>query len=378
MPSTQAQLCHPFRLPFNLILSHQYGVRYETAIRPLLFSLDPETAHHCSIAFLRAAGRIPGGRCLLRAISGACNQPKTQPIQVANLTFKHPVGLAAGFDKNAVALRAWEALGFSFVEAGTVTAQAQPGNEKPRIFRLPEDQALINRLGFNNDGAETVGNRLDRLERSGRWPGIPVGLNIGKTKVTPLEQAAEDYVFSMKKLYPYADYFTINVSSPNTPGLRELQGKEPLTALLKHLRELNHDLAVKFSLDAPKAMFLKIAPDLTPAQLDEIVGVARDLRLTGIVATNTTTDKSALKDPVWQAEAGGLSGRPLAKRSTEFIRAISQRAGGRLAIIGVGGIFTADDLREKLDSGASLVQVYTGFIYRGPSMVRSLLAGKGA
>jgi dihydroorotate dehydrogenase len=345
-------------------------VRYETAIRPVLFRLDPERAHHLSMTLLRAAGRIPA---LLRWISGSTGLPESEPIQIAGLSFKHRIGLAAGFDKNALALPAWEALGFSFVEAGTVTARAQPGNEKPRIFRIPEDEALINRLGFNNDGAERVALRLERLEASGRWPGIPVGLNIGKTKVTPLEQAAEDYVFSMKKLYSFADYFTINVSSPNTPGLRELQGKEALSALLRHLRELNHDLAVKFSSDAPKPMFLKIAPDLTPPQLDEIVGVARDFRLTGIVATNTTTDKSSLTDARWRDEQGGLSGRPLAKKSTEFIRAIAGKAAGKLAIIGVGGIFTRDDVREKLDAGASLVQVYTGFIYRGPGLVRELL-----
>ena len=327
------------------------------------------------MSLLRAAGRVPG---LLRGISGAGSLPKQPPIQIAGLSFRHPVGLAAGFDKNALALPAWEALGFSFVEAGTVTAQPQPGNEKPRIFRVPEDEALINRLGFNNDGAEHVAARLERLDRSGRWPSIPIGLNIGKTKVTPLELAAEDYVFSMKKLYPYADYFTINVSSPNTPGLRELQGKAALSTLLGYLRELNLDLAVKFSSDAPKPMFLKIAPDLAPPELEEIIGVAQDFRLTGLVATNTTIDKSSLKNSKWRAQEGGLSGRPLADRSTELIKAISKQTGGKMAIIGVGGIFTRDDLRRKLDAGASLVQVYTGFIYRGPSIVRSLLGGDAA
>lgn len=347
-------------------------MRYETSIRPHLFRLDPECAHHAAMSLLRIGGWAPS---LLRAASGAGAIPRQKPISIAGMSFEHPVGLAAGFDKNALALPAWQALGFSFIEAGTVTAQAQSGNPKPRIFRVPEDGALINRLGFNNDGAERVAARLERLERSGRWPGIPVGLNIGKTKVTPLDQAAEDYIFSMKKLYPFADYFTINVSSPNTPGLRELQGRDALHALLKHLRELNHDLAVKYSLDAPKPTFVKIAPDLTAAELDEIVGVAQDLRLTGIVATNTTLDKSSLKDSKWRDEAGGLSGRPLAARSLELIRAISRKAGSRLAIIGVGGIFTRDDLLQKLDAGAVLVQVYTGFIYRGPGIVRSLLAG---
>lgn len=346
-------------------------MRYETAIRPLLFRLDPERAHHLSMSLLRVGGRIPA---LLRWLSGSAGLPESAPVQLAGLAFRHRIGLAAGFDKNALALPAWEALGFAFVEAGTVTARAQPGNEKPRIFRIPEDEALINRLGFNNDGAEHVAARLERLERSGRWPAIPVGLNIGKTKATPLEQAAEDYVFSMKKLYPYADYFTINVSSPNTPGLRELQGKEALSALLRHLRELNHDLAVKFAEDAPRPMFLKIAPDLTPAELEEIVGVARDYRLTGIVATNTTTDKSSLTSAAWRNEQGGLSGRPLARRSTELVRAVSKLAAGKLAIIGVGGVFTPDDVREKLDAGASLVQVYTGFVYQGPRMILKLLS----
>lgn len=353
----------------------KWSVSYATLIRPLLFKLDPEFAHELSMGLICSAGCMPPGRAFLRWISDANAIDGKTPVRIGELTFKHPIGLAAGFDKNARALRAWESLGFSFIEAGTITAQAQPGNDKPRVFRVPEDEALINRLGFNNDGAARIADRLDRLDRSGSWPSIPVGINIGKTKVTPIEQAAEDYVFSMKKLYPFADYFTINVSSPNTPGLRELQGKDALSSLLKYLRELNLDLAVKYSLDAPKPMFLKIAPDLKAEQLDEVIGVVQDLRLTGMVATNTTIDKSALQDKKWREEPGGLSGRPLADRSTEFIRAISKKTGGRMPIIGVGGIFTRDDVLKKLDAGAKLLQVYTGFIYRGPRFVGELLKG---
>jgi dihydroorotate dehydrogenase len=264
--------------------------------------------------------------------------------------------LAAGLDKNGVALSAWEALGFSFVEIGTVTAQAQPGNPRPRIFRYPEQNALINRLGFNNDGAEVVANHLTELRDRGGWPGIPVGINIGKSRDTPIERAVEDYLFSFRKVRTHADYVTLNVSSPNTPGLRELQGGQRLDELLRAINAERGDLP----------LLVKIAPDLEPAALGEIVSVCEANNISGIIATNTTLDHSAIAHD----EEGGLSGAPLQRKSTAIIRQIANKT--KIPIVGCGGILDAASAREKIAAGANLLQIYTGFIYRGPKLIREL------
>ena len=328
---------------------------YERFVRPWFFSLDPETAHHLVLKFLRTAGNRP----LL--FSGF--RPATKATKIFGITFPNPVGLAAGFDKNGVALRAWAALGFGFVEIGTVTAQSQPGNPKPRIFRVPERDALINRLGFNNDGADAVAERLQRRRAKGQWPNIPVGINIGKSKVTPLENAVEDYVYSFRKFAPLADYITLNVSSPNTVGLRSLQKSETLGRLLRAVHEENRT--------TKKPVLLKIAPDLSPAELSEVVATCEAGDVAGIIATNTTLDHAGI--PKDFDQTGGLSGRPLREKSTAVIRAI--RAQTQLPIIASGGIFDAESAREKLDAGAQLLQVYTGYIYRGPGLLREIVDG---
>ena len=318
---------------------------YERLLRPLLFALDPETAHHFVLAFLRAAGPL---------------LPKptdtTSRVSVFGLNFRHRVGLAAGLDKNGIALPAWEALGFSFVEIGTVTAQAQPGNPRPRIFRYPEQNALINRLGFNNDGAEVIASRLAKLRDRGGWPGIPVGINIGKSRVTPIERAVEDYLFSFRKLRAQADYIALNVSSPNTPGLRELQGGERLDELLRAINAERGNMP----------LLVKIAPDLEAAALNELVSICEGNNVSGIIASNTTLDHSAIV----RDEDGGLSGAPLQKKSTAIVRQIANKT--KIPIIGCGGIFDAPSAREKIEAGAKLLQVYTGFIYRGPKLVHEL------
>src|SRR5438874_1007948 len=318
---------------------------YERLLRPLLFALDPETAHHFTLA-------------VLRRIAPALPKPAIgrAPISAFGLNFPHRIGLAAGLDKNGVALPAWEALGFSFVEIGTVTAEAQPGNPRPRIFRYPKQNALINRLGFNNDGAEIVAERLAKLREGGGWPGIPIGINIGKSRATPIEGAVKDYLFSFRKLRTHADYVALNVSSPNTPGLRELQRSERLDELL---RAINAERA-----ETP--LVVKIAPDLEPAELDELLAVCDSNNIPGIVATNSTLDHSAITDD----EERGLSGAPLQKKSTAIIRHIAQKT--RIPIIGCGGIFDIGSARQKIGAGAKLLQVYTGFIYRGPNLIREL------
>jgi dihydroorotate dehydrogenase len=318
---------------------------YERLLRSLLFSLDPETAHHFALAFLRIAGPL-----LPKSIAAA------SPVSVFGLNFRHRVGLAAGLDKNGVALPAWEALGFSFVEIGTVTAQAQPGNPRPRVFRYPEQNALINRLGFNNEGAEVIANRLTKLRERGGWPGIPVGINIGKSRTAPIEAAVEDYLFSIRKVRALADYIALNVSSPNTPGLRELQESQRLDELLRAIN------AERFNLP----IVVKIAPDLEPIALDELVTVCEANNISGIIATNTTLDHSAITHD----EEGGLSGGPLQKKSTEIIRRIANKT--KIPIIGCGGLFDAGSAREKIEAGATLLQVYTGFIFRGPGLIREL------
>jgi dihydroorotate dehydrogenase len=311
-----------------------------------------------AIRNLRAASNWPAA---LRPLERF--QPPPRPTALFGLTFPNPVGLAAGFDKNGVAIPAWAALGFGFVEVGTVTAKPQPGNPKPRIFRYPEQQALINRLGFNNDGADVVAARLRALRETGRWPATPVGINLGKSKVTPLEQAVDDYLYSFRLLAPLADYIVLNVSSPNTPGLRSLQEHDALEQLLRAIRDENAG--------ASKPILLKIAPDLSLIDLERIIATCEQNGIAGIIATNTTLDHSAISKS--QDQSGGLSGRPLREKSTEFVRAI--RAHSQLPIIASGGIADAASAREKLAAGAQLLQVYTGYVYRGPGLLREIVDG---
>lgn len=326
---------------------------YERLIRPLLFAMEPEAAHHFALRALR----LPGALAALRSFA-----PTPQPLTLFDLKFRNILGLAAGFDKNGLAIPAWEALGFGFVEIGTVTAKPQPGNPAPRIFRYPKQHALINRLGFNNDGAEVIAARLRELRGSARSPSIPIGVNIGKSRVTPIEEAAADYLFSFRLLQPLADYIALNVSSPNTPGLRSLQEHAALVDLLRTITMENGRLP------QAKPILLKIAPDLTEAETGEIVGACEEFGIAGIIATNTTLDHSAITPD----EAGGLSGDPLRARASKIIRFL--RANSRLPIIGVGGISDAESAREKLDAGAQLLQLYTGYIYRGPGLLREILA----
>jgi dihydroorotate dehydrogenase len=277
------------------------------------------------------------------------------------LNFSNPIGLAAGLDKNGVALPAWAALGFGFIEIGTVTAQAQPGNPKPRIFRLPAEQALINRLGFNNDGADAIAQRLARLRESGRWPAVPVGINIGKSKVTPLEQATDDYLYSFRTLRDFADYITLNISSPNTPGLRELQEPERLSELLS---AIGNEAGT-----TPKPLVVKISPDLSGAELKTILTVCEKNGVSGIIATNTTLDHSSIAPQLDQA--GGLSGAPLRDKSTALVREIA--AHSTIPVIASGGIFNAESAGEKFQAGAQLIQLYTGLVYRGPQLLREIM-----
>jgi dihydroorotate dehydrogenase len=328
---------------------------YQRFVRPILFSLSAEAAHDLAIRNLRAASSLP---FVLRVLERF--KPPPKPKTLFGLTFPNPIGLAAGFDKNGVAIPAWAALGFGFVEIGTVTAKAQPGNPKARIFRYPEQGALINRLGFNNDGAGTVAARLRALRESGHWPAIPVGINLGKSKVTPMEEAVTDYLYSFRLLAPLADYVVLNVSSPNTPGLRSLQEHDALGQLLRAIRDENQN--------SPRPVLLKIAPDLSLAELEQIIAASEQNGIAGIIATNTTVDHSAI--PASRDQTGGLSGRPLREKSTEFVRAITSRS--RLPVIASGGIFDGESAREKIAAGAQLLQVYTGYVYRGPGLLREL------
>lgn len=338
-------------------------------LRSILFWFSPEKVHYFSMNGLKLLCSI-GFRPLL----AACFTPKKNPGKewiVAGLRFANPVGLGAGFDKNALYLRELEALGFGFVEIGTVTALAQPGNEKPRVFRLVEDKALINRMGFNNDGVKAVAERLKRWRSSTahRPSSLIIGGNIGKNKVTPNEEAWKDYEICFKELHPYVDYFVVNVSSPNTPGLRELQEKESLRKILQHLQMINNGKA------AAKPIFLKIAPDLTKEQLDDVIDLALEIKLDGLVATNTTISREGLTTPdsrLTTIGAGGLSGAPLKQRSTEVLKYLCDRLNGEIPVMASGGIFTGEDAKEKLAAGASLVQVWTGFIYEGPAIVKNI------
>ena len=314
-------------------------------------------SHHFALNCLRRAPQIPGALALLRSFA-----PPAQPRMLFGLTFPNPIGLAAGFDKDGVAVPAWEALGFGFVEIGTVTARPQPGNPTPRIFRYPQQGALINRLGFNNEGADVVAARLRKLRKSSLRPSIPIGVNLGKSKVTPLAEAPADYLYSFRQLHPVADYIVLNVSSPNTPGLRTLQEHAALVALLGAITGENARLS------PPKPILLKIAPDLSDESLKEIVSAVEEFGLAGLIATNTTLDHSAIPPAV--DEAGGLSGAPLRERATAVVRFLRHRT--RLPIIGVGGISDAASAREKSEAGAQLLQIYTSLIYRGPNLLREI------
>lgn len=325
---------------------------YGSFLRPLLFSLPAEAAHNLAMAGLRVA---PQG-----ALRAAFGPTPSDPVKLFGLEFPNRVGLAAGMDKNAAALGAWEAMGFGFLEAGTITALPQPGNPKPRCFRHPAQRALVNRMGFNNAGASEVARRLGKLKARGHWPAVPVGINIGKSKVTPNDQAASDYVTSFKLLQPYGDYFAINVSSPNTPELRALQQADSLARIIRAVRMV----------DGGKPVLVKIAPDLDEAQIAEIAGVAAAEGLAGIIATNTTLDQTSL--PPSARQAGGLSGAPLTDRATEVLKILRRHT--NLPIVASGGVMSASDARQKIDAGADLVQIYTGFVYSGPALIRSITA----
>ena len=329
---------------------------YELFVRPLLFSLDAETTHHLTIELLQRASHFDPALRVLRSL-----QPSSKPKSLFGLNFPNPIGLAAGLDKNGVALPVWAALGFGFIEIGTVTAKAQPGNPKPRIFRLPEQQALINRLGFNNDGADAIAQRLAALRESGRWPAVPVGINIGKSRTTPLEQATDDYLYSFRMLRDFADYITLNISSPNTPGLRELQEPERLSELLS---ALGNEAGT-----APKPLVVKISPDLAGAELKAILAVCEENGVSGIIATNTTLDHSSIAPQL--DRAGGLSGAPLRNKSTALAREISARS--TIPVIASGGVFDAESAREKFLAGGQLIQLYTGLVYRGPQLLREIM-----
>ncbi|SRX55530.1 quinone-dependent dihydroorotate dehydrogenase [Aequorivita sp. CIP111184] len=337
---------------------------YKTIIRPLFFSFDPEKIHHFTFSLIRFFHKIGFGS-IFQSIYKIEN-PKLER-ELFGLKFPNPVGLAAGFDKNAKLYKELSNFGFGFIEIGTVTPKPQPGNEKPRLFRLKEDSAIINRMGFNNGGVEEAVERLKKnpataLEKTKH---VLIGGNIGKNKVTPNEEAVNDYIICFEALFDYVDYFVVNVSSPNTPNLRELQEKKPLTDLLQTLQDRNH------SKEKRKPILLKIAPDLTDEQLLDIIEIIATTKIDGVIATNTTISREGIFSEN-KKEMGGLSGKPLNKRATEVIRFLSEKSNKAFPIIGVGGIHSAADALEKLDAGASLVQLYTGFIYEGPGLIKEI------
>ena len=334
---------------------------YKGFIRPLLFLMNAEQAHHFTFKTLKVLFQMPGVKAITSLFFGSL---KGKEKQVMGLHFKNPVGLAAGFDKDAKLYNELSAFGFGFIEVGTLTPKPQDGNPKPRLFRIVEDEAVINRMGFNNGGLDAAALRLAKKKTD-----IIIGGNIGKNKVTPNDIATSDYIKGVEALHDVVDYFVVNVSSPNTPNLRELQEKEPLKALLKEVKAKNEELGAK-------PLMLKIAPDLTDGQLDDIVGIVNELKLSGVVATNTTISRAGLKasqEKVATMGAGGLSGKILRERSTEVVRYLRNKLSADIAIVAVGGIFTGKDAKEKLDAGADLVQVWTGFLYEGPAMVRRML-----
>ncbi len=335
------------------------GEFYKRVMCPILFRLEAEKAHNMTMRLLAGMSR---NRMMLWCVTRGLQPPRMEKKEFG-LIFPNPVGLAAGLDKNGVALPAWQALGFGFIEIGTVTARAQPGNDAPRLFRLTADRALINRMGFNNEGADAVAARLDAWKRSGRWPKVPVGINLGKSRSTALEDAPADYAYSFRKLRGHGDYFVVNVSSPNTPGLRSLQEAGALERLLLQIQEENEA--------NPKPVFVKLSPDLEFDDVDDIVDAARRRGVSGFIATNTTLDHSMID--ARNDQEGGLSGRPLRAKSTALLRVVARRS--QLPVIGAGGVDDAESAREKFAAGASLVQLYTGLIYEGPGVVKKIMDG---
>jgi dihydroorotate dehydrogenase len=333
---------------------------YKLFLQPLLFQFDAEKAHHITFSLVKFLFKIPFVSSIFKAFYHYENPVLEK--EVFGLKFKNPVGLAAGFDKNAVLVDELSTMGFGFIEIGTLTPKPQPGNDKPRLFRLKEDQALINRMGFNNEGVKEAVQKLKQ-----RKSDVLIGGNIGKNKVTPNENAVDDYLICFHELFDVVDYFVVNVSSPNTPNLRALQEKEPLKNLLQTLQMENEKRP------KTKPILLKIAPDLTDSQLDDIIEIVQDTRIAGVIATNTTISREGLQSAqTLTSEMGGLSGKPVEKRSTEVIRYLSQKSNNSFPIIGVGGIHSAEDAIEKLNAGASLVQIYTGFIYEGPALASTI------
>lgn len=332
---------------------------YKQIIRPLLFLFDPEWVHYFSFATIRVLHRIPLMGALVRALYSTHNPSLNR--EVFGIQFPNPVGLAAGFDKDAKLYKELANFGFGFIEIGTVTPKPQGGNPKPRLFRLRKDKGIINRMGFNNEGVVAAARRLKQNKS------VIIGGNIGKNKTTPNENAVEDYLFCFDALFDVVDYFVVNVSSPNTPNLRDLQEKEPLTKLLNVLQKQNEGKPKR------KPILLKIAPDLTNSQLTDIIDIVKQTKIDGVIATNTTLSRDGLQSPENVIkQAGGLSGKPLTNRSTEVIRYLHTQSKAAFPIIGVGGVHTPNDAKEKLDAGATLVQMYTGFVYEGPAAVRKI------
>lgn len=333
-------------------------------VKPFIFLFSPERAHHLMVKMMKIGLAIPG----ISYVVKKSFQPKKQiqPTNLFGLTFPNRVGLAAGFDKDGKYYDAMSNLGFGFIEIGTVTPEPQKGNEKPRLFRLPKDEAIINRMGFNNEGVDAMVTRLKNRKKSN----LIIGGNIGKNKWTPNENADQDYIICFEKLFPYVDYFVVNVSSPNTPNLRDLQDKEPLTKLLNTLQKINQQK------DSPKPILLKIAPDLTDDQLDDIIDIFHDTKIAGLIATNTTITRDGLSTDshtIAEIGAGGLSGKPVQNRSTEVIQYLTTKSAGKIPIVGVGGIDSPQAAQEKLNAGAQLVQVYSSLIYKGPTLVKEIV-----